>query len=84
MLHTGISWSIAISRNEGNPDKARALALELKKAHCLYSLGKNSKIPFRIRREGIFNTLVFGVWINDTRIIEFIIILPRMAYYIPL
>lgn len=81
MLPTGTSWFIAIRRNDGNPDKAIALALELKK-HT--SLGKNSKIPFRIRREGIFNILAFGVWINDTRIIECIIILPRLAYYIPL
>jgi hypothetical protein len=84
LLPTGTSWSIAISRNDGNPDKARALALELKKYAVYTAWVKNSKIPFRIRREGIFNILVFGIWINDTLIIECIIILPRMAYYLPL
>lgn len=84
MLPTGTSWSIAISRNDGNPDKARALALELKKHAVYITWVKNSKIPFRIRREGIFNTLVFGVWINDTRIIECFITMASHDIYIPL
>ncbi len=65
MLPTETSWSIAISRIDGIPDKARALALELKKHTVYIAWVKNLKIPFRVRREGIF-ALVCGGCPNNT------------------